>query len=410
MIIESFRIAVGGLLANKVRSALTMLGIFIGVTSVVLLMAAGKGAQGFIDNQIGSLGANTLAVFPVFQTDAQGNPLSAGTSARKPAITDADLEALRDPGRVPGVRSVTAQLSVTVVMNAGAASYQPKSGLTGTTPEYARAANLEVAQGIFFTRSDEEQRTRVVVIGSTVARRLFPTGQAVGKKVRIDNAEFEVVGILKKKGSLFGVDFDDVVYAPLSATRDTLAGRPESYSQVTLEVVDRATSAQVERDLRRVLDEVHRITDPDRRDYGVFSPAQLLKTTETIGTALTALLGAVAGISLLVGGIGVMNIMLVTVAERTREIGTRRALGARRRDLVGQFLMEAVMISLIGGAAGVAAGVALSQIRIGDFTPVVQPNAVILAAAISIAIGVFFGWYPANRAAKLRPIEALRYE
>jgi len=405
-VIENLRIAFAGLAANKLRSALTMLGILIGVAGVVLLLAVGSGARVFIEEQFEDLGgANVIQVFP-------GNFSDTGqesTTGREPALTEADVAALSDPSRAPAIELVAPTLFAQSTAVAGGNSHLPQQFIGATAP-YAQITDLDVARGTMFTEEDVSGRRRVAVIGTTVEDALFPDGSAVGQDIRFGRATFEVIGVLARKGSGLAGDLDDQVVAPITAVEDTVTGPQTSYATIYAAARSAADTPAAVQQMTDVLIEEHRLDDADELDFTVFDPAEALAQVGQVSAVLTALLGAIASISLLVGGIGVMNIMLVTVTERTREIGIRKALGARRSDLRNQFLFEAVVVTAVGGLLGIALGLLGSLINVGGFSPVVQPWSVGLAFGVSVVIGLFFGVYPANRAAKMRPIEALRYE
>jgi putative ABC transport system permease protein len=404
---ESFRIAVHGLLANKLRSALTMLGILIGVGAVILLVAVGTGSSTAVQQRIENLGTNTLVIFRQGGFGARG--ARTGTNSRRTQLTPADVKALQDKQTNPDVKEVAPSVNAQVTASYQGSTYSPGQ-FVGTTPNYAGIRKYDVAEGAFFTNDDETGHQRVAVLGQTVVTNLFgPTADPLGATVQFNSASFRVVGIFKAKGSNGVQDQDDIVMAPLTAVEDTLTGVPDSYGQITVEAASRQQQSAAADEVTSTLLSTHSITN-GTPDFNVLNQAALLQTSSDTNRVFTVLLGAVAAISLLVGGIGVMNIMLVTVTERTREIGIRKAVGARRVDILGQFLVEAVLLSVVGGIVGVVAGVGGSHFKIVGVTPVVQTYSVILAFAVALLVGLFFGLYPANRAASLRPIEALRYE
>ena len=443
---ESARFAVRGVLANKLRSLLTMSGIIIGVAAVIILIAAGTGASAAVQKNFSSLGSNTLTVTSSSTGaggrggrgggggargggfgGAQGGGAAArgggagtgaagagtvdnGTRTREPQLTLDDAEALVDSVNAPDIASVAPVVTAQSVTATDNGASHAVATFTGTSPSYLVNNNDSVATGAAFTDTDYTAHHRVALLGTTVATALVGGDgtAAVGQAVQFNGVGFTVLGILAPKGSSGPQDQDDRVLAPLTAVQDTLTG----YGDIT-SISVKATSAQTvdaaQAELTTVLDDRHRTT-PDAPDFTVFNPSSILAAvTATTGT-FTLLLGAVAAISLVVGGIGVMNIMLVTVTERTREIGIRKAVGAQRADIVGQFLLEAVLLSMTGGLIGVVIGVAVGQLSVGGFQLVVAPYSVVLAFGVSVAIGLFFGAFPANRAAALRPIDALRYE
>lgn len=428
---ETGRFAWQGVTANKTRSALTTLGILIGVAAVIILVAVGTGSSRAVQDSISALGSNTLTV----TADSSGGggapgggglpgglpgggPFGGGeestsqnaTSTRAAELTMTDAEAIatsEEADHVLGVAPVVSASSVTATYEG---SSHDVSTFTGTTPSYLLIDNSSVQYGAAFTDDDYDARRRVALVGRTVAEELVGSDVAeiVGKVVSFNGFQFEVVGVLTEKGSTGPTDSDDRVIAPASSVQDTLSGYGALSSiSVKATSADDVTAAQSE--VQAILDARHDVS-PDDRDYSVSSASSILEAATSSNETFTVLLGAVAAISLLVGGIGVMNIMLVTVTERTREIGIRKAIGANKADIVGQFLAEAVLLSLFGGVVGVAAGLIGSRFTIVGVEPVVAPYSVFLAFGVAILIGLFFGLYPANRAASLRPIEALRYE
>ncbi|MFE7530407.1 ABC transporter permease [Kitasatospora sp. NPDC057542] len=399
---QTLRFAVGGLAANKVRSALTMLGVLIGVASVILLLAVGNGSSVAVKDSITSLGTNSLTV-----SSGSANGGSRATSSVK-KLTVADAKALASDSDAGAIRSVAPVVTTSGTALYGNISYSPGS-IVGTYPSYFETANQKVAHGEYFTDDDVLASRKVAVLGATTAKQLFDTENPVGKSVVLGGTPFTVVGVLQAKGGSGFTDPDDVVIAPLPTVQNAFTGFG-SVNQILVQAssADSTTAAQSE--ITRVLLGTHAIADPAKADFRITSQASLLTARESTTKTFTVLLGAVAAISLLVGGIGITNIMLVTVTERTREIGIRKALGAPRAVILGQFLTESTLLSVIGAGLGVAAGIAGSHFSIVGIKPVVIPESVLGAFAIAVAIGLFFGSYPANRAASLRPIDALRHE
>ncbi|MGW4947822.1 ABC transporter permease [Actinoplanes sp. NPDC004185] len=394
---EVVRFALRGLSANKLRSALTMLGILIGVAAVILLVAVGNGSAQAINQRIEALGTNTITV------------MSAGRGgSTSTALTTAVADALIDPVLAPDVASVSPVVSAAATLTYEGTDHDV-SQFVGTTPTWFASSNTPVGTGAGFTADDEAQGRRVVVLGRTAAEELFPGTDPLDQQVTVGGALFTVVGVLAEKSSTGFQDSNDTAIAPLSAVRQVLTG----YGALTSILVqarspDRvdAVQSQVAIILNQRLDVSAGATTP----YRIQNASQLLATQTETADTFTTLLGAVAAISLLVGGIGITNIMLVTVTERTREIGIRKALGAPRRVILTQFLIEATLLSVLGGTLGVAAALIGSSFPIVGVKPVIVPSSVGLALGVSIAIGLFFGGLPAARAARLRPIDALRYE
>ena len=400
--VEVLRFALRGVLANRLRSVLTMLGIIIGVAAVILLTALGNGAAQYIQGQIAGLGANSITII-----GQAGSSSGSGSSGRP--LTSSDAAALADPVGAPDVASV----SPVVQSSADAASGRLTSSATvlGSVPSYFPGSNTKIEAGRPYTQSDVARAAKVTLLGRTVADELFGVGaDAVGREVLLGGQPYEVIGTLEFVGRTAGLsDPDRNALVPLTTLQSTTTGFGD-LNQIIVQTRDTADQAAAEAETTAILDRRHSITDTDDRDYQVFSSRQLASVLDQTLGALTLLLAGIAGISLVVGGIGITNIMLVSVSERTREIGIRKALGAPPSAILGQFLAEATILSIIGGVLGLALGYAGTLIPLGDFKPTLLPSAVVLAVGVSVGIGVFFGSYPARRASRLRPIDALRRE
>ena len=401
---QTTMIALRALRRNKMRSMLTALGIIIGVASVVAMVAVGNGAQARITSQVSALGQNLLTVFA-------GSKKSGGVNSglgSASAITLADAEAIQR--EVPDVAAVSPEVSVTAQAIANGRNWS--TTVVGESPDYLIIRDWKLAAGSMFNESDIRSAAKIAVIGSKTANELFGPLNPVGQSVRIKNIPFTIVGLLESKGAgMGGANQDDRILIPYTTAMKRLTGDRYLRSvNVEIRSADRMDIAQQQ--ITSLLHQRHRLTSDQSDDFNIFNQKEIADTVNSISKIITLLLGSIAGISLVVGGIGIMNIMLVSVTERTREIGIRIAVGAQPGDIRLQFLIEAVTLSLLGGLIGVLCGVGASHL-VGiftDFKAVVSSGSIILAFGVSSVIGIFFGFYPAHKAAALDPIVALRYE
>ena len=405
-VIETLRSAFRGITANKLRSSLTLLGVMIGVAAVILLLAVGNGSSQQINNLITQLGTNTLTVRAGSGFGFGGGTTATDTSTKKLTLDVANR--LADAG-LGHVDAVVPQVTTSLTVSSTNAS-ETSVSLVGTTPNYFTVTTAKIGTGESFTKADVADAAKVVIIGSTLATELFPTGSALGKSISVDGTPFTVVGILATQSSTGVSDANSVVVAPISRVQRSYTGFG-AISTMTVEATSSADVAAAQGEVEVVLNQLLKYNPSDTTataPYTVTDQTALLQTAASSAQSFTVLLGAVAAISLLVGGIGVTNVMLVTVTERTREIGIRKALGATRPAILGQFLVEAATLTLLGGVLGVVVALFGAQFEINGTQPVVLGYSVPLALGVSVAIGVFFGVYPAARAAAMRPIQALR--
>ncbi len=403
-ILDIFNIAVNSLTRNKVRSFLTMLGIIIGVGAVIAMMAVGTGAQENIKSQIASLGTNVILVFP--GSFNQGGVRSGtGTSA---SLTPEDLVAIQTQCPSVALASPTVRDGAQIV-------YQEqnwRASIIGATPEYFTIRNWPVSSGQYFTEADIRGATKVCVIGQTIADNLFKGNDPVGQIIRIKKMPFKITGVLSMKGqSAQGTDQDDIIIAPYTTVQKKMTGQT-FLSNIMISAVSEDAMLDAQSQITELLRVRHKLQPWEENDFTVRSQTEIATAAQATSQVLTILLASIASISLIVGGIGIMNIMLVSVTERTKEIGIRMAIGATAKNIMMQFLIEAVVLSLLGGLIGVILGVLSSNLisTFAGWTTMVSSTSIFLAFTFSAAIGIFFGLYPARKAAQLNPIDALRYE
>ncbi len=392
---------------NKVRSGLTMLGIVIGIGSVIAMVSIGAGAQSSIQASIQSIGSNLVIVMPGAQRGPGGGGVNAGRGSAR-SLTQADADAI--VSEVTLAKAVAPEISGRYQVTAK--GMNTNTSVVGTTNSYPSVRNLEIDQGNFITAQNIQSLSKVAVLGPTARDDLFGEGaDALGATIRIKGMEFKVIGITKTKGgSGFGSQ-DDMIFIPLSSAQRFLAG-DDYVSTISVQATNAESMTEIQQQITDLLLARHHITDSTQADFNVLNQADIVATASSVTSTFTILLAAVAGISLIVGGIGIMNMMLTTVTERTREIGLRKAVGAKNRDISIQFLTEAVMLTFIGGVVGVILGwgVAAGVTYLGILQTTVSFSSILLAFGVSALIGIVFGYYPARRAAGLSPIEALRYE
>lgn len=391
---------------NKLRTGLAMLGIIIGIGSVIALISLGQGSQTAVSNQIQSLGANLLTVSP----GSQRGGFVQGGSGSATTLTLADAEAIATSPTVPDVANVSPEYSKRSQVTAGGKN--TNTSIIGVRGIYATIHKITIAQGVFITDSDDARQSKVAVLGPTAATNLFgETTNPIGQMIRIGGQSFKVVGITESKGGTGFGNADDAIYVPLSTAMKTLFGST-SLTSIAVEAKSSDVMTAAEDEVGYLLLDRHKISDPTNADFSIFSQNDILNTASSVTGTFTALLSGIAAISLVVGGIGIMNIMLVTVTERTREIGLRKALGAKKKNIITQFLIESIILTFTGGVFGMLLGILVSFVisKVISLPFTISIGSILLAIGVSGGIGILFGWYPARKAANLQPIEALRYE
>lgn len=403
---DLFEETYSALAANKSRSFLTVLGIVIGIGSVIAMISIGQGAKGTIESSIESLGSNLIMVMPGLQRGA-GNQISTGRGSAQ-TLTSSDADAISQ--EIASIKAIASEFDGRYQVTAKGTNTNTQ--IIGATDVYISVRNIEIEQGVFISQQNAQNLSKVAVLGPTTRDDLFgENSNPIGQTVRIKGMEFKIIGVTKSKGGTGFGSQDDRIFVPLSTAQRFLAGS-DRVSTINVQVIDQNSMAMVQEQISSLLLSRHKISDPQLADFSIMNQADIISSASSITNTLSILLGSIAGISLVVGGIGIMNMMLTTVTERTREVGLRKAIGAKKKDISTQFLTEAVMLTFVGGVIGVFVGwiFSLAISKFGNINTSISLFSVLLAFGVSAAIGIIFGYYPARRAAKLNPIEALRYE
>ena len=398
------KVAFKSIIKNKMRTLLTMLGIIIGVGAVIVMVAIGKGAEQRIQNQIASMGTNLIMIFPG-SVQAGGVRMGADSGVQ---LTLVDVDKLKTNSTLIDAVSPVVRAGVQIIGGSG----NWNTSVYGGSEQYLEIRDWPLSSGENFTASDIRAQNKICIIGQTIVKNLFADEDPVGQQLRLRNVPFKIIGVLKERGqNAFGMDQDDVIIAPYSTVLYRLSGRVH-LNQIIARAVSLEQMTQAQAEITSIMREAHKLQEGEDNDFTVRNQTDIAATAQETSSVLTMLLASIASISLLVGGIGIMNIMLVSVTERTHEIGIRMAIGARSRDILVQFLIEAIVLSLSGGLIGVMVGFLATWIvnLATDWSTVISPTNVLLSFGFAGAVGVFFGYYPARKAAALNPIEALRYE
>ena len=408
---HTFKTAIRGLKTNKSRTFLTILGIVIGITAIILIMSLGQGAQELILGQIKGLGENTIIIEPGRESEGP----SSFSSLFNDSLKDREVKALKNSSNVPGIVDLTPVLFISTSI-----SYESESkelSVIGASGLIADILDIQVEKGQFFSEEQVQQNMAVAVLGAKSEEKLFGSSDSIGESIKIKNKNFKVIGVLPEKGAVAIFGIDDAIVAPHTTVQKYLSGK-NYYQEIIVKASSEIPVDQTVQDIKTTLRELHNITDPSKDDFQVSTQEDIAKRVGTVTSVLTVFLAAIAAISLVVGGIGIMNIMLVSVTERTREIGLRKALGATTKNILTQFLLESVILTLLGGVIGIVLGISFSFIASLILTSVLGSNwqfvvsiqAILLGLGVSAFVGVVFGLYPASQASKKSPIEALRYE